>query len=68
MSFFSSAHALIAPFPSFEYTLLDGAGDDEAIVNLQEHLRRRVDERHRLNLVKLVSSSRSFLYFLLFAS
>ncbi len=61
ISAFSSAQALIAPFPSFEYSLLDGAGDDEAIVNLQEHLRRRVDERHRLNLVKLISSSPSFI-------
>jgi hypothetical protein len=49
----SSAQALIAPFPSLEYSLLDGAGDDEAILNLQEHLRRRMDERHRLNMVNL---------------
>lgn len=46
-----NAQALLAPFPQFEYSLLDGAGDDEAIVNLQEHLRRRLDERHRLNML-----------------
>ena len=55
----SSAQALIAPFPSFEYSLLEG--DDEAIVNLQEHLRRRIDERHRLNLVKRLFLHQIFL-------
>ena len=68
LSLFSSAQALVSPFPSFEYSLLDGAGDDDAIVNLQEHLRRRIDERHRLNLVKLVSSLHSFFYLHLFLS
>jgi hypothetical protein len=53
LSFLSSAQALLAPFPPFEYSLLDGSGDDEAIVNLQEHLRRRIDERYRLNMVKI---------------
>lgn len=46
-----NAQALIAPFPSFDFSLLDGCGDDQAIENLQEHLRRRVDERHRLNML-----------------
>ena len=46
-----SAQALIAPFPSLEYSLLDGVGDDDTILILQEHLRRRMDERYRLNLV-----------------
>lgn len=54
-----SAQALIAPFPSFDFSLLDGCGDDQAIENLQEHLRRRVDERHRLNMVKFSSISLS---------
>jgi hypothetical protein len=66
ISFLSSAQALIAPFPSFEYSLLDGAGDDEAIENLQEHLRRRIDERHRLNLVK-IDNLYHFKSFLLFS-
>jgi hypothetical protein len=46
-----SAQALIAPFPSLEYSLLDAAGDDEGILILQEHLRRRMEERQRLNMV-----------------
>ncbi|CAF0996822.1 unnamed protein product [Adineta steineri] len=46
-----NAQALIAPFPSLEYSLLNGAEDDEAILTLQEHLQRRVDERHRLNML-----------------
>ena len=50
--FIISAQALIAPFPSFEYSLLDGVGDDESILILQEHLRRRMEERQRLNIVK----------------
>jgi hypothetical protein len=49
--FVRSAQALIAPFPPLEYSLLDGAGDDESILILQEHLRRRMEERQRLNLV-----------------
>jgi len=49
--FLRSAQALIAPFPPLEYSLLDGAGDDESILILQEHLRRRMEERQRLNLV-----------------
>ncbi|UJR07713.1 hypothetical protein I4U23_011998 [Adineta vaga] len=44
-----NAQALIAPFPSLEYSLLDG--DDQAILTLEEHLRRRIDERHRLNML-----------------
>jgi hypothetical protein len=51
MLFISSAQALIAPFPPLEYSLLDGAGDEESILILQEHLRRRMEERQRLNLV-----------------
>lgn len=46
-----NAQALITPFPPFEYSLLDGVGDEETIVVLQEHLRRRLEERHRLNLL-----------------
>ncbi len=49
--FLHSAQALIAPFPPLEYSLLDGAGDDESILILQEHLRRRMEERQRLNMV-----------------
>ncbi|CAF1093759.1 unnamed protein product [Adineta ricciae] len=44
-----NAQALIAPFPSLEYSLLDG--DEEAILALEEHLRRRIDERHRLTML-----------------
>ncbi|CAF1629108.1 unnamed protein product [Rotaria magnacalcarata] len=54
-----SAQALISPFPPLEYSLLDGVGDDEAILNLQEHLRRRIEERHRLNM--LVQEQQEFL-------
>ena len=46
-----SAQALISPFPPLEYSLLDGVGDDESISVLQEHLRRRMEERQRLNMV-----------------
>ncbi|CAF4835563.1 unnamed protein product, partial [Rotaria sp. Silwood1] len=45
------AQALIAPFPSLEYSLLDGISADETMLNLEEHLRRRIDERHRLNML-----------------
>ncbi|CAF1415370.1 unnamed protein product [Rotaria sp. Silwood1] len=46
-----NAQALIAPFPSLEYSLLDGISADETMLNLEEHLRRRIDERHRLNML-----------------
>ncbi|CAF3165918.1 unnamed protein product [Rotaria sp. Silwood2] len=46
-----NAQALIAQFPPLEYSLLDGVGADEAMINLEEHLRRRIDERHRLNML-----------------
>ncbi|CAF0929828.1 unnamed protein product [Adineta steineri] len=46
-----NAQALIAPFPSLEYSLMDGAEDDESILILQEHLRRRIEERQRLNML-----------------
>ncbi|CAF4600164.1 unnamed protein product [Rotaria sp. Silwood1] len=54
-----NAQALIAPFPPLEYSLLDGAGDDEAILILQEHLRRRIEERQRLNM--LIQEQHDFL-------
>lgn len=48
---FYNAQALIAPFPSFDYTLMDGAGDDHLLTDLQDHLRRRIDERPQHSLV-----------------
>jgi hypothetical protein len=51
---FTNAQALIAPFPSLDYTLMDGAGDDQLLTTLEDHLRRRIDERHRLVMVILI--------------
>lgn len=51
--FILSAQALIAPFPPLEYSLLDGVNDDESILILQEHLRKRMEERQRLNIVNI---------------
>lgn len=51
---FSNAQALIAPFPSVDYTLMDGVGDDQLFSSLEDHLRRRIDERHRLVMVILI--------------
>ncbi|CAF1642733.1 unnamed protein product, partial [Adineta ricciae] len=54
-----NAQALISPFPPLEYSLLDGVGDDESISVLQEHLRRRMEERQRLNM--LIQEQQEFL-------
>ncbi|UJR38434.1 hypothetical protein I4U23_031102 [Adineta vaga] len=54
-----NAQALIAPFPPFDYSLLDGIGDDESLLILQEHLRRRMEERQRLNI--LIQEQQEFL-------
>jgi len=56
---FTNAQALIAPFPSLDYTLMDGAGDDQLLATLEDHLRRRIDERHRL--VMLIHEQQEYL-------
>jgi len=56
---FNNAQALIAPFPSLDYTLMDGAGDDQLLATLEDHLRRRIDERYRL--VMLIHEQQEYL-------
>lgn len=53
------AQALIAPFPSMDYSLIDTAADDQMLTNLEDHLRRRIDERNRLSM--LIEEQQSYL-------
>ena len=48
----SRPQALIAPFPAMVLSLIETTGDDQILLNLEEHLRRRMDERNRLMMVR----------------